>query len=141
MCCSPTTWCVPELLLPPCHGAVEAPRCKPESCLQHHLVLFKALAVTSYCLLHPCHVLFVCRILCTPCCQLHYSRLKQRASCAQVFSFTAPLARSAAEPKAAPARGAVPTPWYDPAAAHAFLVAHGLAVRAVGAPQTCLRLA
>lgn len=67
--------------------------------------------------------------------------LKQCAGCAQVFSFTAPLARSAAEPKAAPARSAVPTPWYDPAAAHEFLTAHGLAVRAVGTPQTRLRLA
>ena len=67
--------------------------------------------------------------------------MKQGASCAQVFSFTAPLARSAAEPKAAPARSAVPTPWYDPAAAHEFLAAHGLAVRAVGAPRTRLKLA
>ena len=66
--------------------------------------------------------------------------MKQCACCAQVFSFTAPLARSAAEPKAAATRSAVPMPWFNPAAAHEFLTAHGLAVRSVGAlpaPQAC----
>ncbi|KAK9818981.1 hypothetical protein WJX81_007343 [Elliptochloris bilobata] len=59
-----------------------------------------------------------------------------------VFSFTAPLVRSAAESKAdAPAMAAVPVPWYDPAAAHELLAAHGLAVRAVGVLVEDARLA
>ena len=50
-----------------------------------------------------------------------------------MFSFTAPLVRSASKTKESGSTATVPVPWYDPGAAHGFLAAHGLAVRAVGA--------